>query len=94
MSLVRQNFHEECEAGINRQINMELKASYLYLAMSQHFDREDVALPGFKKFFAKASEEEREHAIKVSRRYDFRYSSLAHALSMQKRRAHRLSRHR
>ncbi|KAL5104605.1 Ferritin heavy chain [Taenia crassiceps] len=64
MNLVRQNFHEECEAGINRQINMELYASYLYLAMSQHFDREDVALPGFRKFFAKASEEEREHAIK------------------------------
>ena len=66
MSLVRQNFHEECEAGINRQINMELYASYLYLAMSQHFDRDDVALPGFRKFFAKASEEEREHATKVN----------------------------
>ncbi|CDS36685.1 ferritin [Echinococcus multilocularis] len=67
MSLVRQNFHEECEAGINRQINMELYASYLYLAMSQHFDRDDVALPGFREFFAKASEEEREHAIKLMR---------------------------
>ncbi|KAM7532727.1 hypothetical protein Aperf_G00000129903 [Anoplocephala perfoliata] len=67
MSLVRQNFHEECEAGINRQINMELYASYLYLAMAQHFDREDIALPGFKKFFAKSSEEEREHAIKLMR---------------------------
>ncbi|VDK45920.1 unnamed protein product [Taenia asiatica] len=65
MNMIRQNFHDECEAGINRQINMELYASYLYLAMSQHFDREDVALPGFKKFFAKASEEEREHAIKL-----------------------------
>ncbi|VDM22631.1 unnamed protein product [Hydatigera taeniaeformis] len=67
MNLIRQNFNEECEAGINRQINMELYASYLYLAMSQHFDREDVALPGFRKFFAKASEEERQHAIKLMR---------------------------
>lgn len=30
---VRQNFHEDCEAAINRQINMELYASYTYLAM-------------------------------------------------------------
>ncbi|VDD77814.1 unnamed protein product [Mesocestoides corti] len=67
MSLTRQNFHEECEAGINRQINMELYASYLYLSMSQHFDRDDVALNGFRKYFAKASEEEREHAIKLMR---------------------------
>ena len=33
MSLVRQNFHEECEALINKQINMELYASYVYLSM-------------------------------------------------------------
>lgn len=32
-SQVRQNFHEDCEAAINRQINMELYASYTYLAM-------------------------------------------------------------
>lgn len=33
VSQVRQNFHEECEAGINKQINMELYASYVYLSM-------------------------------------------------------------
>ena len=32
-SIVRQNYHEECEAGINRQINMELYASYVYMSM-------------------------------------------------------------
>ena len=32
-SVVRQNFHEECEALINKQINMELYASYVYLSM-------------------------------------------------------------
>lgn len=32
-SQVRQNFHDECEAAINRQINMELYAYYTYLAM-------------------------------------------------------------
>ena len=33
MSRVRQNFNEESEALINRQINMEMYASYVYLAM-------------------------------------------------------------
>ena len=33
MSRVKQNFHEESEAHINRQINMEMYASYVYLAM-------------------------------------------------------------
>ena len=32
-SMIRQNFTEECEALINKQINMELYASYAYLAM-------------------------------------------------------------
>lgn len=65
MSIIRQRYTEECEAAINRQVNMELYASYLYLAMSQHFDRDDVALPGFRKYFAEASADERQHAIKV-----------------------------
>ena len=33
MSLCRQNYHEECEVGINKQINLELYASYVYLSM-------------------------------------------------------------
>jgi len=61
-SAVRQNYHQECEAGVNKQINMELYASYVYLSMSYYFDRDDVALPGFATFFKKASHEEREHA--------------------------------
>jgi len=61
----RQNYHSESEAGINRQINMELYASYTYQSMAFHFDRDDVALPGFHKFFKHASEEEREHAEKL-----------------------------
>lgn len=32
-SLARQNYHEECEAGINKQINLELYASYVYMSM-------------------------------------------------------------
>ena len=61
---IRQNFHEESEAAINKQINMELYASYVYQSMYIWFDRSDVALPGFAKFFKHNSDEEREHAEK------------------------------
>lgn len=64
-SQVRQNYHSESEAGVNKQINLELYASYVYQSMAFYFDRDDVALPGFHKFFSKASEEEREHAEKL-----------------------------
>ncbi|XP_045164553.1 soma ferritin [Mercenaria mercenaria] len=65
VSRPRQNFHQESEAGINKQINMELYASYCYMSMAYYFDRDDVALKGFSKFFKEASDEEREHAEKL-----------------------------
>jgi hypothetical protein len=40
------NFHNDNEGLINRQINLELYASYVYTAMSHYFDRFDVALKG------------------------------------------------
>lgn len=64
-SLIRQNFHSECEDAINKQINLELYASYAYLAIAYHFDRHDVALKGFHQFFKNNSDEEREHAQKL-----------------------------
>jgi len=64
-SQCRQNYEPESEAGINKQINLELYASYVYMSMAYYFDRDDVALPGFYKFFKKASDEEREHAQKL-----------------------------
>jgi len=64
VSQVRQNYHEECEALINKQINMELYASYVYLSMTYHFDRDDISLHGFHDYFKKQSDEEREHAQK------------------------------
>lgn len=66
MSLCRQNYHEECETGVNKQIQLELTASYVYLSLAAYFDRADVAFPGAQKYFAKQSKEEREHAEKVS----------------------------
>uniref|UniRef100_A0A8D8WK93 Ferritin n=1 Tax=Cacopsylla melanoneura TaxID=428564 RepID=A0A8D8WK93_9HEMI len=41
---------------------MELYASYVYLSMSAHFDRDVVALHGISKYFKYASEEESEFA--------------------------------
>lgn len=32
-SAVRQNFHPDCEAAVNKQINLELYASYVYQSM-------------------------------------------------------------
>ena len=32
-SQIRQNYHEECEALVNKQVNMELYASYVYTSM-------------------------------------------------------------
>lgn len=61
-SAVRQNYAAECEAGVNKQINMELHANYVYTSMAYYFDRDDVALPGFHKYFKAAAKEERDHA--------------------------------
>nr|AIG51131.1 ferritin [Perinereis nuntia] len=68
----RQNYRENCEAGINKQINLELYASYVYSSMAFYFDRDDVALPGFHKFFKHSSHEEREHAEKLMKYQNMR----------------------
>uniref|UniRef100_A0A8D2CNE5 Ferritin n=1 Tax=Sciurus vulgaris TaxID=55149 RepID=A0A8D2CNE5_SCIVU len=49
--------HQDSEAAINRQINLELYSYY--------FDRDDVALKNFAKYFLHQSHEEREHAEKL-----------------------------
>jgi len=63
-SAIRQNYHNESEALVNKQINMELYASYVYMAMGHFFAREDQAMHGFAKFFKTSSDEERDHAQK------------------------------
>ncbi|KAF1614645.1 UNVERIFIED_CONTAM: Ferritin heavy chain A, partial [Eudyptes robustus] len=61
-SQIRQNFASDLEAAINKQINIELYASYVYLSMSFFFDRDDIALPNIAKWLKKQSDEERDHA--------------------------------
>ncbi|XP_023933523.1 soma ferritin [Lingula anatina] len=65
LSLPRQNYHSESEAGVNKQINLNYYASYVYHSLAWHFDRDDVALKGFHEFFKEASGEKREHACKL-----------------------------
>ena len=62
MAAIRQNFHAECETKINEQINNELASSYFYLALAYHFDRDDVALANFHKYFSKFSNKKKENA--------------------------------
>merc|ERR1711942_190827 len=52
---IRQNYHEECEALVNKHINLELYASYVYIAIANYFNRVDQALPGFAFFFKRSS---------------------------------------
>ncbi|NXI67236.1 FRIH protein, partial [Anseranas semipalmata] len=60
-----QNYHQDCKATINRQINLELYASCMYFSMSYYFNRDDVALKNFAKYFLHQSHEECEHAEKL-----------------------------
>merc|ERR1711955_157214 len=65
VSKIRQNYHEDCEALINKQINMEFYASYVYLSMSSWINRDDQALHGFAAHFKNESGEERAHGMKL-----------------------------
>jgi len=64
-SFARKMYADECEAAVNRQINIEYSISYLYHSMYAFFDRDNVGLPGFAEYFKHESEEEREHAEKL-----------------------------
>jgi ferritin heavy chain len=64
-SLARHKFVDECEAALNEQINVEYNASYAYHSLFAYFDRDNVALKGFAKFFKESSDEERGHAEKL-----------------------------
>ncbi|KAK2716394.1 hypothetical protein QYM36_010823 [Artemia franciscana] len=60
----RQNYHPENEGMVNKQINMEFHAYYVYRSMALFFNRDDVALPGFSKYFKEEAEGEKTHADK------------------------------
>jgi len=62
MSRIRQNYREETEALVNKQINIQLTASYTYQALAAHFDRDDEAGPGYSEFFSRAAGDKRARA--------------------------------
>ncbi|XP_035693739.1 soma ferritin-like [Branchiostoma floridae] len=63
-SQIRQNYHPETEAAVNKQANKEHAASYTYTSLNIYFDRDDVALPGLQKFFKGLCDQKREFAKK------------------------------
>ncbi len=56
-------FSQKLQDAINDQINAELYSAYIYLAMSAHF--QDQNLPGFAKWMRLQYEEETFHALKL-----------------------------
>ncbi|XP_028637304.1 ferritin heavy polypeptide-like 17 [Grammomys surdaster] len=54
-SQVRQNYDWHCEDAVNTHIQLQLYASYVYMSMAVYFDRDDVALENFKRFFLSKS---------------------------------------
>lgn len=57
--------HPDLEAAINAQINQELAASHVYLAMSAYFA--DANLPGFSRWMEVQHQEETLHAKRLFR---------------------------
>lgn len=54
-SQCRQNYSRECEAGVNKQINLELNASNVFLLLSAIYD------DGLDEIMAKQSDKSRKH---------------------------------
>jgi len=65
VSPIRQNFHPDIEARLNKQINLELQACYNFRSMGVYFNSDDVALPGFSKFFFDLAEQKKKHATRI-----------------------------
>jgi len=65
MSLCRQNYAKATEDQTNTQINVHLTAAYVYQSLSAYFDRDDVALPGFRDYFNSYVEFQRGQAKKL-----------------------------
>lgn len=55
MSLARFNLSKESEESLNRQIQIELEASYAYLSMAAWLSRDTVALHGLAEYFREQS---------------------------------------
>ncbi|XP_062457012.1 ferritin, higher subunit-like [Rhea pennata] len=66
-SRVRQNYHRDCEAAVNRVANLELHAAYVCLSMALYLERDDVALPRVAWLLRARAHQERERAEELLR---------------------------
>ncbi|KAM5333158.1 ferritin heavy chain-like isoform 1-T1 [Glossophaga mutica] len=64
-SQVHQNYHQDSEATISCQINLEVYTFCICLSISYYFDCDAVALKNFAKYLLHQSHEERKHAEKM-----------------------------
>lgn len=55
----------DCATKLHKQINLEFDAAIFYLQYAAYFEKYNVNLPGFAKFFLNAASEEREHGMKL-----------------------------
>ncbi len=60
-SEVRQNYHSDCEAGVNKLIRLEMDSLYLSRSLRSYFYNSQVVLPGIAEYFKRAVEEEMGH---------------------------------
>ena len=58
-------WNESCEDAVNKQINVEYRASYQYHLIWTYFARSDIGLNNIATYFKNAALEEREHAEKL-----------------------------
>ena len=76
-SRIRQNYHLDSEAAVNSQVNLFHSVAYVYKSLTQYFDRDDVALPGFRAFCSKHNSDHKERADKVGCAFIAQYNEHA-----------------
>merc|ERR1712002_618118 len=64
-SEIRQNYYQECETLVNKQINQHFHAGYVYTALANFFTQVDQALPGFACYFKRASYAVNHHGVNM-----------------------------
>jgi len=66
VSQVRQNFQEKLNSQLEQQILSFHNLEFAYRAYAAYFDRADVDLPGFRKFFHNLEERSRASAVSIT----------------------------
>eukprot|EP00850_Spirogloea_muscicola_P005544 SM000025S08439 [mRNA] locus=s25:690925:693534:- [translate_table: standard] len=71
-SLARYRYAPSCEKAVNDSINVAYNMSYIFHSMMSYYDRDNVGLQGFSKYFKERSENEREEAHRLLRYQNLR----------------------